>query len=166
MNTKTWAERYAGCDCVSGTEASTFLREHLHWLPRGNALDVAMGEGRNSALLVKNGFDVLGVEREPIAIERARARCGEGLQALQLDLEAGWRPEPQAYELVVVINYLQRDLFESLQDALKPGGALIYESRTVGNFALQSNELLRVFPKLRVAAYREWDNRASFLGFR
>lgn len=166
MSSPSWSERYAASPCVGGPEPCAFLREHLSWLPRGRALDLAMGEGRNAAFLIENGFEVVGVELEPVAIERARARCGPGLEAIWADLECGWRPPEGAFELVVVVNYLQRDLFVSLQKALRPGGALLYETRTVGSFALQPNELVRAFSDLRLAAYREWDGRASFLAFR
>jgi len=169
MQRQTWAERYASQSCVGGLEPCAFLVEHLNWLARGRALDIAMGEGRNAAYLVENGFSVLGVEREPLAIERARLRS-PNLKTLQVDLEKGWRPPSEAFVLVLVVNYLQRDLFPTLQAALKPGGALLYETSSSpqmrAEFRLQPNELLRAFGGLHCLAYREWGGRASLLAVR
>lgn len=151
-------------------EPCAFLVEHLSWLAPGRALDIAMGQGRNAAFLVQNGFSVLGVEREPVAIERARQRCGPGIETLQVDLEKGWLPPPDAFELVLVVNYLQRDLFPALEAAVRPGGALLYETSTSprmrAEFRLQPNELLRAFGGLHCVAYREREGRASLLAVR
>lgn len=162
----SWAERYQQCPCVGGTEPSAWLAGHLPWLPRGRALDVAMGEGRNAAFLVEHGYQVVGVEREPAAISRALQRCPE-IQALQVDLEQGWRPEPDGFDLVVVINYLQVDLFSSLKACLRAGGGLVYEARTgPGRFRLAPNQLLKAFDDLHVLAYRELDGRAGLVALR
>jgi hypothetical protein len=37
---------------------------------------------------------------------------------------------------VLVTRYLQRDLFPSLRDAVKPGGLVLYETFTVGQLRL------------------------------
>jgi tellurite methyltransferase len=39
-------------------EPARFLTENLDILPRGRALDVAMGSGRNAIYLAKMGFEV------------------------------------------------------------------------------------------------------------
>lgn len=42
---------------------------------RGRALDVGCGTGTNGLWLAERGFDVLGVDISPVAIERARAKA-------------------------------------------------------------------------------------------
>jgi hypothetical protein len=64
------------------------------------------------------------------------------------------------------MNYLQRDLFGRLQDALRPGGVLIYETFACAHveelgkpfdpaYVLDRNELLHAFASLHVRHYRE-----------
>ncbi len=42
-----------------------FLVENLNLLPKGRALDVAMGYGRNAVFLAQAGFEVEGVDISP-----------------------------------------------------------------------------------------------------
>ncbi|MBE9535915.1 MAG: SAM-dependent methyltransferase, partial [Proteobacteria bacterium] len=44
-------------------EPSAFLREELYRLPKGRALDLACGGGRNALFLAKNAYDVDAVDR-------------------------------------------------------------------------------------------------------
>jgi tellurite methyltransferase len=66
----------------------------------------------------------------------------------------------------VVVHFLQRDVFGSLQAALSPGGVLLYETFTrdhvdvLGSsfnpaYLLDPNELLHAFAGLHVRHYRE-----------
>ncbi len=75
------------------------------------------------------------------------------------------------YDVVVLMNYLQRDLFGPLAQALRPGGLLIFETFTradaeeLGNhvgarFLLEASELLSAFPSLEVLHQRESCYRA------
>lgn len=43
-------------------EPAKFLVENIDLLPRGRALDIAMGSGRNAVYLAKIGFQVEGVD--------------------------------------------------------------------------------------------------------
>ena len=51
---------------------STLLLEHLHLLPKGRVLDVAMGKGRNALYLAKQGFDVEGVDIDETSVKKCR----------------------------------------------------------------------------------------------
>ena len=122
---------------------SPFVAE---WIPRlaarieppRRALDLAMGRGRHALLLARQGFQTCGVDLEHDAVRDAVAAAAcEGL------LVRGWcadltiSPLPvEAFDLVVVTRYLQRNLFESLRRAVKPGGFVLYETFTVAQRAL------------------------------
>src|SRR4029078_7456716 len=54
---------------------SLFLIENFDLLPRGLALDLAMGEGRNAIYLATRGFDVDGVDVDPDPWARAARRA-------------------------------------------------------------------------------------------
>jgi len=173
---KSWAQRYRDSPEVGGRDPARILVENLDQLPRGQALDVAMGEGRNALFLAQHGYQVLGVERESLAIERAREKAlerGLRLETLQVDLEKGWLPPPESFDLILVINYLQRSLWVPLQKALRPGGAVVMETQTVDapgtmrrEFRLGPNELLSACRELEVKLYREQAGRASLIAQR
>ena len=54
---------------VAAVEAGT--------IPAGRALEVGCGTGTNALWLAARGFDVLGVDVSPLAIDRARAKLGD-----------------------------------------------------------------------------------------
>lgn len=148
-----------------------WLVEHDELLGDGGgrtALDVACGDGRNARHLAELGFEVEAVDVSDIAVARLRAAAaGTGLRvrARAVDLEHDGLPAA-AFDVVICMNYLQRDLFEALRVALAPGGLLLYETfarahveelgRTMNPaFVLDRNELLRAFGGLHVLDYRE-----------
>jgi 2-polyprenyl-3-methyl-5-hydroxy-6-metoxy-1,4-benzoquinol methylase len=85
---------------------------HAWQLPRGRALDIACGKGRNSLYLAELGFEVAAMDISTVALDEARTRA----QSKQLRID--WRQtdlevvqlEEAAFELVVNFNYLQRSL--------------------------------------------------------
>jgi tellurite methyltransferase len=148
-----------------------WLAEHAELLRGaggGRALDVACGDGRNALALARLGYEVDAVDVSDVTIDALRAAAPQrapGVHPQVVDLER----EPlarDAYDVVVVFNYLQRDLFGGLQDALRPGGWLLFETfgpahleelgrRVNPAYVLAPGELLRAFPGLRVCHYRE-----------
>ena len=108
-------------------------------VPRdGRALDVAMGRGRHAVALSRGGFKTYGVDRDLDAVRdavTAAAGAGVAIHAWCADLTQ--HPLPRGrFDLVVVCRYLQRDLFPALQDAVVPGGIVIYETFTTHQRAL------------------------------
>jgi SAM-dependent methyltransferase len=128
------------------------------------ALDVAMGGGRHAAILAAAGFETFGVDVRIEALREARAAIPR-LHAWCADLTA--YPLPRAcFDLVVVARYLQRDLFGALEDALVPGGVIIYETFTVDqrrlgrgptspDHLLEPGELRARFAEFEILAYEE-----------
>jgi len=152
-------------------QPSTFLRQILEsdaWqIPRGLALDVAAGKGRNAIFLADAGFSVVGIDISPFALAEARRRAEEKSVRIswhQADLEQFELPAA-AYNLIVNFNYLQRSLFPQVQRALKPQGHVIFETylidqQAIGHpknpaYLLNHNELLDHFRDFRVLCYRE-----------
>lgn len=135
--------------------------------PRGSALDVAAGLGRNAVHLARLGFSVDAVDVSAVAVEHlagvARAH-GLPLRAQQCDLATAPLPGA-AYELVVVTCFLERRLYALLPEALAPGGLLLFETflpdpgATYGPQdparVLEPGELRAAFGGLDVIAYRE-----------
>ncbi|MBI4485284.1 MAG: class I SAM-dependent methyltransferase [Acidobacteria bacterium] len=93
------------------------------------ALDVAMGRGRHAALLAAAGYATFGVDISLDAVRDARRHTPQ-VRAWCADL-TGYRLPRACFALVVVARYLQRDLFGAIQDAVTPGGIVLYETFTV-----------------------------------
>ncbi len=132
------------------------------WAPlvaHGTVLDVACGSGRHARLFIERGLRVVAVDREPQQIPGARV--------IRADLEDGspWPLPGEQFEAVVVTNYLNRAIFPVIQDSLRPGGVLIYETFMLGNecfgkpsnpaFLLRPGELLECFGGLSVQGFEE-----------
>lgn len=152
-----------------GIAPSSFLIESFDLLRRGLALDVAMGEGRNSIYLATRGFDVDAVDRDPRAVAAARAaarKLGAPIRAILGNFEDGTYIIPlEAYDTIVVFNYLHRPLFKDIKDGAVPGGTVIYQTFTVEqtrfgrphnpDHLLRTGELKDVFADWEVLRYRE-----------
>ncbi|MFI5006627.1 MAG: class I SAM-dependent methyltransferase [Solirubrobacterales bacterium] len=119
-----------------GEAPSSWLLENRDLLPPvARTLDVACGRGRHALLLAAAGFPVRAVDRDTGLIDALRGTAeslGLPLRAEVMDLETGAADLGfQAYDLVLVFNYLHRPLFPALARALAPGGLLLYETFTV-----------------------------------
>jgi SAM-dependent methyltransferase len=148
---------------------SRFLVDNVNLLPRGRALDLAMGYGRNAVFLACLGFDVDGVDISPEAVAGALKAAREAdvnLNARVADLETGsFFIAPGAYDVIICFNYLHRPLVPHIKQGLRPGGMVVYETFIVDqalfgkprnpDHLLQHNELLRLFGDFRCLRYQE-----------
>jgi tellurite methyltransferase len=185
-----WNARYDGLAGVAPPDKpASILPQVLPLLPRGRALDIACGAGRNAVFLASKGWDTTAVDSSSSGLELARSAAqaagisvsasdipgnsfarkesqGKGqLVFIEADLET--LPLPAAhFDLVICINYLQRSLFPSIENALRARGALIYETYTRSqlqfssgprnpDFLLHAGELRDAFPNLTTLFYRE-----------
>lgn len=147
---------------------SALLIEYRDRLPKGTALDVAMGYGRHALYLAEAGWTVHGIERDPDAVASCRAeaaRRGVTIHIQQADLETLQLPVA-AYDVITCFFYLDRALIPQLRAALKPGGVIVYETFSIehrrrfgvpgrSEFCLQPNELTTLFGGFAVMGARE-----------
>ena len=98
--------------------------------PRRFALDLACGSGRHALLMAERGYHVEAVDYALPALTALRAEAGRRaleVRCIAADVTA-W-PFPRArYDLVVVVNFLERGVFAALRAAVRPGGALLLET--------------------------------------
>jgi tellurite methyltransferase len=136
----------------------------------GKLLDVAGGLGRNSIWLAQRGWDATVLDVSEVGIQRGIAMAEESGVTVKfqlVDLQTYQLPR-ERYDLVLVLFYLQRDLFPALMNALKPGGLLIYKTYTSEQpklnpgggpthpmHLLQPNELLHAFSAMQILYYKE-----------
>ncbi len=165
----TSVERPNGAHCHF-IAPSSFLVEHFDLLPRGLALDLAMGDGRNAIYLATRGYDVDSVDRDPKRVANARTaarRLGAPIRAVVGNVEDGTYIIPiETYDLIVVFNYLHRPLFKDIRDGLRPGGVVVYQTYTREQarygkpsrpeHLLQPGELAEVFGDWEILKQREF----------
>lgn len=164
-----WNKKYETERYVFGRDPIPFLTDHVDLLPKGAALDLAMGEGRNGVFLATKGFRVTGVDISEAGFNKARALASENgvnLTTVVADLEQYTIP-PNIFDVILCTYYLQRDLFPKMAAALKPGGMILIETYTMDHlryrpqfhreYLLERNELLTLLPGLRVLRYQEVD---------
>jgi len=147
---------------------SQFLVDNIGLLPKGRALDIAMGNGRNSVYLAGMGFEVEGIdisnESVSSALESAR-KSRVNITAKVADLEGDFYIEKGAYDVIICFNYLHRPLITWIRDGLRTGGMVVYETFIVDqarfgkpknpDHLLRHNELLDMFRDFRCLRYRE-----------
>jgi tellurite methyltransferase len=167
-----WNERYAQADRQWLPETpAEWLVEHEGLLTGGGrALDVACGDGRNALYLAQLGYMVDAIDVSDVAIGAVRATVqARGLTMTiaprVVDLER--EPSPAGpYDVIVMLNFLQRDLFEPLARALAPGGLLLLETLARSHvdelghsfnpdYLIEPGELLRAFGDLEIVDHRE-----------
>jgi tellurite methyltransferase len=178
-----WDARYRS-ESQEAAEPASFVTELLPLLPRGLALDLACGTGRHTLLLAARHQPVTAIDGSSVALDvlerRARAAhcvtkritysgklsaAQQGIQLIQADLERLNLP-PNAFTVVLCVNYLQRSLFRQIERALVPGGMLLFETYTLAqlkfdggprnpDYLLRPRELRTAFPNLRIVFYRE-----------
>ena len=146
---------------------ASFLLRTVHRLPRGRALEVACGSGRNLALLARHGFRVEAIDLSHAGLVAARTGVGVGhrpLAAIQADLEMFPLP-PARYQVVVNVRYLQRSLWPGLKRCLTDLGMIVFETflrdqAKIGHprnpsFLLERGELARGFRDFEILDYEE-----------
>jgi len=124
-----WNRRYREGSYKARTHPTELLAEWVPQLPRGRALDVAAGAGRNSLYLAEAGFDVDAVDISGEALERLRSDAAErglAINTIELDLESGSLPQ-QEYSLIVMVRYTNGGLIPRLLERLEDGGHFLCE---------------------------------------
>jgi tellurite methyltransferase len=137
-----------------------FIVEMLPHLPReGIALDVAAGSGRHSILLASAGIRVVAIDKSvselQLLLDAARKR-NLPISAIAADLSEFALPAC-AFDLIVNINFLDRDLVPILKRALKPGGFLLFDT-----FLVDQAELGK--PRNPAYLLRHWELRELLSG--
>jgi len=166
---KRWDERYREKESLHGKKANPFLRKYIRFLPKGKALDIAAGQGKNAAFLAQHGFDVDAVDISGVGLAKAKKlarEMGVMFHTLPGDLET-YSIQKERYDVIANFYFLKRSLIPKIKKGLRKGGRVIFETytldqRTLGTrgpkhprYFLKPNELLRLFNGFRILIYRE-----------
>ena len=166
---KRWNERFKRKEFALGKEPNPFLKKYIHLLPKGKALDIASGEGRNAVLLAQQGFEVDAVDISGKGLKKAQKLAreqGVKIKTFLVDLDQ-YQIEKERYDLIANFYFLKRRFIPKIKKGIKKGGKVIFETyilehRTLGaggpkqaKYFLKPNELLRLFKDFRIQLYRE-----------
>lgn len=157
-----WEQRFAGETYFYGTEPNEFLRASLPTLPKGAAMCLAEGEGRNAVFLAESGYQVSSVDLTQAGVDKTMRLAEERsvkVSPVVGDL-AGFDLGRERWDLVVSIFAhvppdVRRSLHRRVVDSLKPGGALLLEAYTPdqvgrGTGGPQDSQLTMTLDSLRV----------------
>jgi 2-polyprenyl-3-methyl-5-hydroxy-6-metoxy-1,4-benzoquinol methylase len=166
---KRWDERFKEKEFAFGKEANPFLKKHIALLPKGKALDIATGEGRNAVFLAQHGFDVDAVDISNMGLKKVRKlaqEVGVKIHTLRVDLDT-YKIKEGEYDLITNFYFLKRSLIPKIKKGLKRGGKVVFETYILEHrslatggpkqlkYFLKPNELLRFFDRFRILCYRE-----------
>jgi tellurite methyltransferase len=169
LDRKRWDQRFKGEEFAFGKKANPFLRRHIALLPKGKALDLATGEGRNAVFLAQHGLDVDAVDISEIGLRKAQKLAREmrvKIHTFLADLDT-YQIEREQYDLITNFYFLDRSLVQKMKRSLKKGGMVVFETYTLEHrrlgtggpkdprYFLTPNELLNLFKEFRILFYRE-----------
>lgn len=166
-----WEQRYLQGDVyLYSKEPSPFLADHVKLLKKGEALDLAMGEGRNAVFLAGHGFNVTGIDFSPTACDRAKALAYE--KGVTIDIKRQsldfFLIPLMKYDTIIVSNFHPNlSIMKNLVRGLTVGGTLLVEGYTKDQLThgkgfkpefkecFSSNEILRELTGLKILLYNE-----------
>jgi tellurite methyltransferase len=165
-----WDEKYSRPTFIFGKSPAEFLAENYQYIPyEGSVLDMGMGEGRNAVFLAQKGYKVTGIDISSVAVKKAyllAQEFGVKIKGVVASLE-DYKIQTNSFDAIICFYYVDRSLIEKIRSWLKPGGILIYEAHTIrekakkrrdpleDNEYLKEQELLKLFPGMRVLKYEE-----------
>jgi tellurite methyltransferase len=164
-----WDKKYGTEAYIFGKEPVPFLKQNVHLLPKGKALDIAIGEGRNGVFLATQGFEVVGLDISEKGLAKAHQLAkqnGVSIETRVVDLE-NHQLEKNAYDVILLMYYMQRDLWPQINDALKPGGMAIIETYNADHlkhqkfnpkWLLKTNELIEAFKNMKIIRYQAYED--------
>jgi 2-polyprenyl-3-methyl-5-hydroxy-6-metoxy-1,4-benzoquinol methylase len=166
---KRWDKRFGQKEFALGKEPNPFLKKNIRLLPKGKALDIAAGEGRNAVFLAQQGFEVDAVDISEKGLKKAQKlarKKGVKINTSLIDLDQYLIGKEQ-YDLIADFYFLKRRLIPRIKKGLKKGGKVIFETyllehKALGTggpkqakYFLKPNELIKLFRDFRILFYRE-----------
>ena len=166
-----WNKKFSDPKTEFKREPSPLLVTAIHGRSPGRALDLGMGEGRNTIYLAQQGWQATGVDLSDVAVAQARSRASQlhvAINAIVDDLTHHELGRGQwdliaAFYVHAWYNGTRPETPAKLLAALKPGGLLVIEGFAGSErFMFQPNELLRDFPTMRVLRYEDMEAEAEW----
>jgi 2-polyprenyl-3-methyl-5-hydroxy-6-metoxy-1,4-benzoquinol methylase len=155
---------YASAEPPFNQEPSAFLTRAVEGLTPGKALDVAMGQGRNSLFLARKGWQVTGYDVSSVglaAAQRSAEKAGLKIETAlksHTDFDFG----TDQWDLVVMVfpgtSMDDLELLRKIKASMKKGGMIVVEQFNAppGEGAKgPANALFRTWEEFRVVRYED-----------
>jgi len=161
-----WNRILTSAKPMFNTAPNAFLVAMTKGLMPGRALDVGMGQGRNTIYLAQQGWNSVGFDPADRAVAAAQEQAGKlGVKitthvARAEDFDWG----DSQWDLIVLSYVGGREYVKQVLRALRPGGMMILEGfhrdatkeRPIGGAVVfDTNELLQLFADFRVVRYED-----------
>lgn len=166
-----WEEAYRSVESLWGFKPDRVLIEYASFVPKGNVLDLGIGEGRNALFFAKMGYEVEGVDISQNAIERCVKRAKNAnlqIKAEVRDLREVDIPQGR-YSLIIaawVLNFFKKteveEIIRKIKNGLKKDG-FVY----IGAFSLNDPCYERAKKNLEAVAENTFysKKRGSFIHY-
>ncbi|MGD0226408.1 MAG: class I SAM-dependent methyltransferase [Terriglobia bacterium] len=157
-----WNKVYSADQAIFVHRPTALLVSAIKGRRQGKALDIGMGQGRNSILLAQEGWDVTGFDPSDEAIRQAQEQADK----LGLHLRAAVAREEDfnigtaQWDLIVMtyVRRLRAGDAANFARALRPHGIIVYENNNVG----AQNEVLRDFLAWRILQFEDLDTSSDW----
>lgn len=143
MDAAAWDARYAARDLPWGAPPNPYVVEHATALPRGRALDLACGYGRNTLWLATRGWEVTALDYSGVAVARGEEIAAAAPAAVRRRItwavaDVTTADLGEGHDLVLWsflhLPAAQRDpLLRRAAAALAPGGRLLLVAHDATN---------------------------------
>ena len=175
-----WDEKYRSGRWNEDPTCDAFVLQALELIGAADgrrALDLAAGAGRHALELAARGWrtSAWDVSREGLKLLAQRAAAaGLVVESRVIDLTSPLPTPAQPFDLVVLVNYLDRALHAKLADLLEPNGWLVYTTFTTehggthpsARHCLDPGELAAGLPGFRTVQCDERGGRAFLVARR
>jgi len=126
-----WNEKYSKCRLTTVIKADPLLVENASLFSgKGNALDIASGVCNNALYLASLGYDSFAVDGSYTALRIGKHKAVANkltLHCFVADLDI-YHIVEHAFDMVVVIKYLNRNLVTAIKNAMKRDGVLLFKT--------------------------------------
>ena len=152
---------------------NAFLADMVKGLKPGRALDVGMGQGRNTIFLAQQGWEAVGFDPADRAIAVAQQQASRlGVKITTRVARAEDFDWGTAQWDLIVLSYVGgREYVSNVVRSLRPGGLVLIEgfhrdatkTQPIGGAVVfDTNELLTLYNTLRVVRYEDTEGVADF----
>lgn len=153
------------------TNPNAFLGRMISGRRPGRALDVGMGQGRNSIWLASQGWSVTGFDISPVAVAEAQREASK--RGLKIETQVipyelfDWGTEK--WDLILFSYFFPQSALPKVWEALRPGGLILVEGfhadagriRPIGG-GYHDNELFRVLERYRILVYEDAEDQQEW----
>lgn len=167
-----WNKKYENTpELLSNRAQSNKLSNVIKYAKGIEALDVACGSGRNSIYLANNDFKVTSIDISEVALDTLNKKNNPNINTKLVDLDT-YSFDENRYDLIIMVNFLDREVIPKLTNSLKKDGILFIEtymfhdenekSPSNPNFLLKEGELKTLFneKEVEILEYDEFFNES------